>query len=107
MSDFIGGISTSFTIEDRATSALTRISEGLEKVQGSLDEAASAAEAFSEVRFAGVTRSLGALVDRLDQASASAQRLSEMRFGNATRSMRGLTDAVRQRNDGSNHHRPI
>jgi hypothetical protein len=89
-----GGVGAAFVIDDKATSALIRISEGFEKVQEALTEATTGARAFSDLRFGGVTRSLGALTDQFDEAATAADRLKSITFGNVNRSISALDQQV-------------
>lgn len=90
----VGEVGAAFFLEDRASGPLNRIGEAFDRVQGMLDRAAAGAEAFSRVRFAGVTQSLGAMIDRLDVALAAMDRLSSHSFVAAERSIGALSDQM-------------
>lgn len=94
MSGSIGEVGAVFQIDDRASAALLKISDSLEKVQGFLDEALGAAERFSQIRFTGITDSLTVLTDKLDQASTAMERMASIRFGEASQSINTLTEAT-------------
>lgn len=94
MSGSIGEVGAVFQIEDKASAALLKISDSLERVQGFLDEALGAAERFANIRFTAITDSLTVLTDKLDQASTAMERMASVRFGEASQSINALTEAT-------------